>query len=164
MNGSTGFTVHIGSDFDGNIGVGGTIYVTGPDAVPFPDDSWYDLPIDVMRMWCWNMLTNLNKSQASFDLLFMDGPYQIKVSKKNNDVNISFEFDDGSGFKSTEKFDIKFFDLANEIYRSANRLIYMVEGAYSTKISETGHVKSSVEFLKRNVKELGEKQRQMRQS
>lgn len=62
--------------------VAGQLHVETDDLC-FPDDGWWDFPLVVLGWW----LTTLRTASASdFELRFMDGPFRINCSRRDDRV------------------------------------------------------------------------------
>ena len=101
---------------------GATIYVD-INGMTFPDNQWYDLPVSVLDMWCWNLIENSKFLTAEFSLCFMDGPYFIKCLKDDSIVKMQFIDNHTDNEKILMEYIATFNELTNVICESANELI-----------------------------------------
>lgn len=101
---------------------GATIYVDIND-IAFPDKEWYDLPLSVLDMWCWNLIENLKPLTAEFSLHFMDGPYFIKCLKDNGNVKMQFIDNHKEDEQIFNEYIITFNELTNCVYEAACELV-----------------------------------------
>ena len=51
----------------------------------FPFDDWNDLYLDILNMWMYSLNQFQDTPKATFDMPFMDGPYNL-LCKKSGDV------------------------------------------------------------------------------
>ena len=63
--------------------------VTGPiwldiDGVSFPSKNWTDFPVIVLGWWLSNLRPLVEGSVDKVECPFMDGPYSLEVSEKDN--------------------------------------------------------------------------------
>ena len=47
----------------------------------FPDDQWTDFTYPVLDTWALTLINNQMSSDVKFELLFMDGPYKLEITK-----------------------------------------------------------------------------------
>jgi hypothetical protein len=123
-----------------------TFYVEN-DGIAFPDNQWTDFPFAVLRMWCENLISNVVNIQSSeFTLFFMDGPYSIDCKKVQNQIVMQFINNRKDRVIELE-CSISTDELINSIYKTSQRLIWLVEQRSYGKIKD-------VEALKNLLKPL----------
>ena len=54
------------------------------DGKCFPADDWFDIPISVIYMWCYNLHEFItHPKQKVCELYFMDGPYSLRLRRRS---------------------------------------------------------------------------------
>lgn len=66
-------------------GIFGTIYVNFGEFL-FPSVDWTDFVESILSMWANELLQHAGHGHTAFTLYFMDGPYQIDVSKSGSQM------------------------------------------------------------------------------
>lgn len=72
--------------------IGGTIYFSIGDTY-FPDEGWYDLVSEDFLRWLPDLISFAFNHTDSCILYFMDGPAQVKYSRRNGTVTAVCMYD-----------------------------------------------------------------------
>ncbi len=56
----------------------------------FPEKDWNDFPIFILNWWATEVNDFLLESKKEIDLLFMDGPFGVRLTKENGTSKIRF--------------------------------------------------------------------------
>lgn len=123
---------------------GATIYVNVEDRC-FPDDQWWDLPLSVLEMWCWNLRRNAKLPSAEFSLCFMEGPYSIRCKKDRASVKMQFIQDEEILYESAATFD----ELKTAVYIASTELVSSLEKHGIVKFRRMSGLKKEMKKLNR---------------
>ena len=52
----------------------------------FPEEGWYDLPGILLQYWKKDLIAFADRRTDTCELLFMDGPYRIKIHRLEEPV------------------------------------------------------------------------------
>ena len=117
------------------------------DGTAFPDDQWTDFPFAVLKMWCENLISNVVNIQSSeFTLFFMDGPYSIDCKKDQNEIVIQF-INNRKDRVIEHECVVSTDELINVIYKTSQRLIWLVEQRNYGKIRDVEGLKNIIKSL-----------------
>ena len=64
------------------------------DGLSFPDDSWDDFVVVILRWWVQAIMRLAERSSTVESLLFMDGPFAVRLSVEGSIVRVVFVRDD----------------------------------------------------------------------
>ncbi len=65
--------------------ISGTIWIEA-ESRGFPESQWSDLVLGVLNMWLGNMDNFITKNLEQERLLFMDGPFEIRILRKDKQL------------------------------------------------------------------------------
>lgn len=129
---------------------GATIYVDINDTA-FPNNEWYDLPLSVLDMWCWNLIENFKPLITEFSLHFMDGPYFIKCLKENGNVKMQFIDNYTEHEQILNEHIITFNELMNGIYEAACELVSILENHKIVELPILTSLKKRLKMIKKLI-------------
>lgn len=115
----------------------------------FPADQWFDLPVGVLGIWCYNIREFLSSgTQDTIHLNFMDGAYEVILSPSSpGKVSVMF-WDEAS---ETEIYsgnpEIDFAVFTQTVLKCSNELI---------ELCKTQQCECIVRSLKKNVEALNQ--------
>ena len=112
--------IKLGDDFDLHSDLSSPIWVE-IDGEAFPDTDWDDFSRILLGWWS-NALLSYTDSSVGFRLDFMDGPYEIIVSRKGDAWALSCMRDD----RCLLSGECSFQDLANALYNALKRMGYLL--------------------------------------
>lgn len=130
---------------------GATFYVQ-MESFAFPDSEWYDLPLSVLDMWCWNLIENFKSLTAEFTLYFMDGPYLIRCIKDNGNVTMQFIDNHKDDERVILQREITFSELKYGIYDGACELISVLSTQKNVESTVFRSLEKRVKKLKKIIK------------
>lgn len=117
------------------------------DGTAFPDDQWADFPFALLKMWCENLISNVVNIQSSeFMLFFMDGPYSIGCKKDQKEIVMQF-INNRKDRVIEHECVVSTDELINVIYKTSQRLIWLVEQRYYGKIRDVEELKNIIKSL-----------------
>ena len=101
----------------------GNVYFEGKECV-FPDKDWNDFIIIIVNWWSLALKKLLKNGTLSEELLFMDGPFSVKINYLEEDYFDLFFFEQDK-ISGTSKVKIYYF--INEFLKEVNSLIRHID-------------------------------------
>lgn len=118
------------------------------DDKDFPDNQWTDFPFAVLSMWCETIIRGvIKKTNSKFELPFMDGPYNIRCIKAQEDIKMLF-LNNKEGEIIEQECIVTEGELINTIYETSNHLIQLVKEYKFGKIKDIKQLKKLLKQLK----------------
>ena len=132
--------IRIKENVPNHLTVDGCIYVLVGDMY-FPSYQWFDLISANFELWIPNLISFANRHTDSAVLMFMDGPYQIKLMRgKNGSVHAScLENPDRQLIIAEIDFEV-FLDSVAKCLKKLATAIYMIDTQkkYGQDIAQLG--------------------------
>lgn len=137
------------SQVNKRLSVGAVLYVSVGDKF-FPTDQWYDMLSFNFETWISGLLSFAEHHTDSCVLLFMDGPYQLKLERQSLSVVKAFFYKDHK--EQIPQTEIDFADFLASVAKCVRSLatsIYMKDEhhVFRNQIANLGALSKQLDLL-----------------
>ena len=122
----------------------GDIWIEFADGTPYPEQDWPDLPLSALSFFSATVGHIAHHKEHIDAIIFLDGPYNLKVLKVN-DNGVMFLEDE---LRSDVTFECSFKEFAFAVKKALNKCIRQIE--------EKGYKTPHLEETKANLKYVHE--------